>query len=74
MGAGSRICGVCGLSYPNSMNVPVFRYTLLRSVYQAGAVAQHTRTRSFGQIGVCDRCLGEQARLTPLASSRIRSA
>jgi hypothetical protein len=53
------------------MQVPVFRYTLLRSVYQRDLSTSRTRTRSFGQIGICDRCLAEQARLSPVAQQRV---
>lgn len=64
-GAG-RPCVFCGLwpgnrAGPRETEIPVYSYTLLRSVYVREA-AGRTRTRSFGTITICERCRAEYAR------------
>lgn len=52
-------CALCGIRA--GAGIPIFSYTLLRSVYTRQARSR-TRTRSFGTVSVCDRCIQENAR------------
>lgn len=55
--ANAAKCAVCGLAAGNSMDVPVYRYTLKRHI--VGSKQQVY----IGSIGLCDRCIGQHAEL-----------
>lgn len=55
-------CAFCGLSRGNSLNVPVYRYHLGRTLYHQG----RKTTARFASLDVCDRCVLEYGRPTPI--------
>lgn len=54
-----RPCSLCGLSARNLAGIRVFSYTLIRRVYLS---TENKRTKNFGTIPICDRCIREIAR------------
>lgn len=57
----ARPCVLCSIHPGNSRGIRIYSYSLLRSVYVREAPGR-TRTKSFGTIALCDRCLEEYAR------------
>lgn len=65
-------CAFCGIHPENRVGIRVFSYTLLRSVYARERLGR-SRTRSFGSLYVCDRCIGEKHRGASMVTAGFRS-
>lgn len=66
-----RPCAFCGIHPDNVAGIRIFAYTLLRSVYVPSRPGR-TRTRSFGSISVCDRCIAERKRGATMHTAGFR--
>ncbi len=55
-------CAFCNLARGNSLGVPVYRYHLGRTVYTDGRKS----TARFATLDVCDRCVLEFGRPSPV--------
>lgn len=54
-----RPCWTCGISAKNAAGIRVFSYTMIRRVQGDDGVK---RTKNFGTVPVCDRCIREAHR------------
>lgn len=68
-----RACSFCGIQPGNRAGISVYSYTLLRSIAQPAGIQPRTRTRSFGQLSICDRCLAERHRGASMTTAGFRT-